>query len=340
MKFFARLLSAIAALVLLIAVIPATAQTTILVGVGSTVPQPLYNSWAENFNRVDSKVQVKYLGLGTSEGIAQVAKGNGDFGAGEVRLSTAELHKEGLTLVPVAIVGIVPIYNVPGVRGDLQFSADVLANIFLGNIKNWNDPRIAKLNPSAKLPDLAIKVVHRPDGKGSNFIFTSFLAKGSTEFKDKVGVSASPKWPVGTKAERSSDMVEMVKQASGAIGYVEHSYAVKNNVEYGDVKNAAGQFVKASRTSLQSAASHLAGGTSDEFADDLTATTAKDAYPVASFTWMYVRVKSTDATRASALNRLMTWIMSDGQPMADHEGYVAIPTALQGRIVKKVNSLH
>jgi phosphate transport system substrate-binding protein len=133
-------------------------------------------------------------------------------------------------------------------------------------------------------------------------------------------------------------MVDLVKQTSGAIGYVELSYAVKNNVEYGEVKNSAGQFMKASKASLQSAAAHVAAG--DEFDDDLTATTAKDAYPIASFTWMYVRTKPLDPTRAAALNKLMTWIISDGQAMAEQEGYVAIPTALQSRILKKVSTLH
>lgn len=312
------------------------AQTTILVGTGSTVPQPLFNSWADHYNKTNSAVQMKYLGLGTSEGIQQVTKGSGDFGAGELRMSPKDLQKDGLVMVPVAVVGIVPIYNVPGVK-ELRFSGEVLAEIFQGKIKNWNDAKLGKLNPGAKLPDLAIKVVHRPDGKGSNYIFTNFLSKSNADFRAAIGVSASPKWPVGAKAERSSDVVEMVKSTAGAIGYVEHSYAVKNSVEYGTVENASGQFVKASKASLTAAAGTASAASADDA--DITGSTAKEAYPLASFTWMYVRAKSSDAKRGGVLNSFMTWIVGDGQTYAEQEGYVALPSAVAAHARKTISSL-
>ncbi len=313
----------------------ASAQTTILVGAGSTVPQPLYNAWGEKFNRQDASVQLRYLGLGTSEGIAQVTKGNADFGAGEVRMTAAEARRNGLELIPVAVVGIVPVYNVPGAK-ELKFSGDVLAGIFLGTIKNWNDPKIAKLNPGVKLPDLAIKTVHRPDGKGSNYIFTNFLSKSSAAFKSQIGVTASPKWPGGTKAERSSDVVDEVKSANGSIGYVEHSYAVKNGVEYAAVENAAGQFVKASKSSLVAAAS--TASPSDD-ASDITGASAKEAYPMASFTWVYVRTKNTDEKRARALASMLSWILGEGQSMTEVEGYVSLPPSVETHAKKMVDGI-
>jgi phosphate transport system substrate-binding protein len=338
LKKFARILTAIA-LLCLAASAPASAQTTVLVGAGSTVPQPLYVAWSEAIQKSDSTIQLRYLPMGAADGVQQVSKGSGDFGAGEIRLTAAELKKSGLTMIPVAVVGIVPIYNVPGLHNDLQFNGDVLAGIFLGDIKTWSDPKIAKLNPGVKLPDLAIKVVHRPDGKGSNYIFSTFLSKENAAFKERVGASASPKWPVGTKAERSSDMVDSVKQTAGAIGYVEHSFAVKNGVGYAAVKNAAGQTVKASKASLQAAEKAAESATGDEFSTLLTDTTVHDAYPISSFTWMYVRAKSGGNTRAAAQIKLLQWILGDGQKIAEDEGYVALSTTIQGRVRHKVDEL-
>ena len=317
----------------------ASAQSTVLVGTGSTVPQPLFEAWADALNKSESDIQLRYLPMGAAEGLQQVSKGSGDFGAGEIRLTTKELQKAGVTMIPVAVVGIVPIYNVPGLRGDLQFNGDVLANIFLGNIRNWNDPKIAKLNPTLKLPDAAIHVVHRSDGKGSNYIFSTFLAKENAEFKERVGASASPKWPVGVKTERSNDMVDLVKQTPGAIGYVEHSYAVKNGLGYAAVKNSSGATIKASRASLQAAEKTAEAASGDEFSTLLTDSTAHDAYPIASFTWIYIRSKSSDATRAAAEMKLLHWILSDGQPIADSQGYVALSPAMQARVQHKVDSM-
>ncbi len=314
----------------------AVGQTTILVGTGSTVPQPLYNSGAERYGHQNTAVQVRYLGLGTSEGITQVGKGSGDFGAGELRMTAAQLQKSGLEMVPVAVVGIVPVYNVPGIHQELRFSGEVLAEIFLGTIKNWNNPKLAKLNPNVKFPDLAIKVVHRPEGKGSNYIFTDFLSKSNAEFKSKIGVSASPKWPVGVKAERSSDVVDMVRGAAGSIGYVEHSYAVKNGEEYGTVENSAGSFVKASKASLTAAA---ASAQAADLGADITGSTAKEAYPIASFTWAYIRSKGSDAGRTRALASFFDWVLSNGQSVCDQEGYVALPAAVAAHAQKAIASL-
>src|SRR5579871_4053682 len=181
-------------------------DTVVLVGSGSSVPAPLYSRWASEYNKRNPKWQMRYLPMGTSEGIKQISHGSGDFGAGEVPLTAAERNEANLTELPAMIVGIVPIYNLPGVQ-ELKFNGEVLAEIFLGQIKNWNAPQIAKLNPDVNLPNLPIKIVYRPGGKGSNYVFTDFLSKNSPKFKAELGVSPSPKWPTRTPAERSSDMV-------------------------------------------------------------------------------------------------------------------------------------
>src|SRR5262249_59448244 len=196
----------------------------VLVGAGSSVPVPLYRHWADDYNRRSPAIQLQYVGVGTSEGIKQISNGVSDFGAGEVLLSPAERDSANLVELRTALIAIVPIYNLPGVH-DLKFNGELLAEIFLGEVKNWNDPRITKLNPGMALPSTQISVVYRPAGKGSNFVFTDFLSHTSPKFHDKIGRTPSPHWPVGVAAERSSDMADRVKNTPGAIGYVEYQYA-------------------------------------------------------------------------------------------------------------------
>ncbi len=196
---------------------------------------------------------MRYLPVGTSEGIKQISHGAGDFAAGEAQLTEKERKEGDLIELPVVLIGIVPIYNLPDVHQELRLSGEVLAEIFLGNVKTWNSPQIAKLNPDIALPSLAIQVVNRPAGKGSNYVFTEFLSKASSKFRTQVGVGPSPKWPVGDPAERSSDMADKVKSTPGSIGYVEFQYAVKNNIPQAAVLNPGGKFVKASTESMAAA---------------------------------------------------------------------------------------
>src|SRR5579872_4656631 len=170
-------------------------QAVVLVGSGSTVPAPLMAKWAEAYGQHNRNAQIRYVASGTGEGIAAISHGSGDFAAGEVPLTAKQRSEGGLVEFPAVVIGIVPIYNVPGLKTELRFSGEVLADIFTGSVHNWNAPALAKLNPDVTLPDLAIKVVNRPAGKGSNYIFTDFLAKASPHFRSEIGVSASPKWP-------------------------------------------------------------------------------------------------------------------------------------------------
>ncbi len=215
------------AVCLTLAISPLAAQDSIsLVGSGSNVVNPLFSEWMSEFGKLHPILQVNYLSLGTSQSINEIRGGSGDFGAGEVPLSEAQKHggKYALAQFPAALVAIVPVYKLPG-DPQLKLSGEVLAEIFLGSIKNWKDPRIAKLNPTVTLPDLAITVVHLSGIKGSNYILSDFLSKTSTEWESKIGKSSSPKWPVGQEVGRSEGMVDKVSATPGAIGYSELAYA-------------------------------------------------------------------------------------------------------------------
>jgi phosphate transport system substrate-binding protein len=321
--------------------IPISAQESIvIVGSGSSVPAPLYSRWARELNKYNPKLQLRYLPIGTTDGIKQISHGSGDFAAGEALLTEQERKQGGLIELPVVVIGIAPIYNLPDVHQELRLSGEVLAEIFLGDVKTWDAPAIAKLNPDISLPNLRIQVVNRPAGKGSNYVFTDFLSKMSPRFRSQVGVTASPRWPVGTAAERSSDMVDQVKKQGGSIGFVELQYAAKANIPTIAVQNAAGRFVKASNESIVAACEAVESPRWDGFAVSLTNAPGAGSFPMVSFSWVYLRTSSSDSVRSSALRDLLNWMYSDGQRFADEEGYSELPPQLLTRLREKVKDLH
>src|SRR5713101_8551650 len=320
---------------------PSFAQDAIvLVGSGSSVPAPLYNRWAAEYNKRNPAIQFRYLPIGASEGIKQIAKGSGDFGAGEVPLTVSERAEAGLVELPSAMIAIVPYYHLAGPHQDLRFTGELLAEIFLGEIKRWNDPQIAKLNPNASLPDLPIKVFYRPAGKGTNYVFSDFLSKTSSKFRTRIGTSPSPKWPVGDPAERSSDMADKVKGETGSIGYGELQYAIKGDIAYGQVLNPAGSYIKASVETITAACRAVEAPAWDKFAVTLTNAPGADSYPITSFTWLYLKGSSSDSRRASALTDFLNWVYSDGQQLGGQEGYPELPQQLLVKVKAKANSLH
>ena len=320
--------------------VPANAQNAVvLVGSGSSVPAPLYNRWTQEYAKHNAGIQMRYLTVGTTEGIKQMSHGAGDFGAGEAQLTDKERKEGGLVELPVVLVGIVHIYNLPDVHQELRLSGEVLAGIFLGDLKVWNAPQIAKLNPGMDLPNLPIQVVNRPAGKGSNYVFTEFLSKASSKFRAEVGTTPSPKWPVGTAAERSSDMAEKVKSSTGSIGYVEYQYAVKNSIPQAAVLNPAGKFVKASDRSIAAACEATEAPRWNSFSASLTNAPGADSFPITSFTWIYLRSAPSDSARAIALGNLLDWVYSDGQQFAVQEGYAELPAALLASVRKRAKDL-
>jgi phosphate transport system substrate-binding protein len=314
-------------------------DAVVLVGSGSSVPAPLYSRWTQEYGKRKSNIQMRYLPVGTSEGIKQISHNAGDFGAGEAQLTEKERKEGDLIELPVVLIGIVPIYNLPDVHQSLRLSGEVLAQVFLGEIRTWNAPQIAKLNPDISLPSLPIQVINRPAGKGSNYVFSDFLSKTSPKFRAQLGVSPSPKWPVGEAAERSSDMAEKVKNTVGSIGYVEYQYAVKGSISQAEVLNAAGHFVKASPEGIVAACEATEAPRWSNFSASLTNAPGAESYPISSFTWIYLRTTASDSARKAALDDLLDWVYSDGQQFAGQEGYSALPAPLLAAVRKKIKSL-
>ncbi len=314
-------------------------KAIVIVGGGSTVPLPLYKRWKDEYNKLNRPVQMDYVPFGTAEGITQITNGKSDFGAGEVLLTAEERSKGNLTEVPAAIIAIVPVYNLPGVHQELRFSGELLAEIFLGEVKTWNDARITKLNPGAQLPSTPIQVIYRPGGKGTNYVFTDFLSKTSPKFRERIGRTPSPHWPVGVPAERSSDMGEKVKNTPSSIGYIEAQYLDDYRLQGGSVLNSAGKYVKASSQTMLAACHAVEGSDWAKFDVSLTNAPGADSFPITSFTWLYIH-KLTDSGRAAALTDLLSWMFSsNGQKFALSEGYPQMPEALLSRIKAKIISL-
>jgi phosphate transport system substrate-binding protein len=325
-----------------IGIAPLAAQNSIsLAGSGSNVPSPLYTAWTEQYGKLKQNVQVNYLQLGASESIKEISQGVGDFGGGEIPLTDAQMHKGKHPLLefPTVLVAIVPIYKLPREQ-ELRFSGELLADIFLGNVKNWKDARIARLNPGAELPDLPIVVVHRSAGKGSNYILTDFLSKTSAEWKSKIGKSPSPNWPLGVEANRSEDMVAKVSGTPGAIGYVELNYAKRKDIGYGSVLNAAGQFIRATPASIGAACAANQKNILADFGASLTNAEGKVSYPLVSFTRIYVAASGLEPARSQALKDFWNWALTDGQGTASSLGYTALPAGIAAKARETLNSIH
>jgi len=321
---------------------PLAAQDAIsLAGSGSNVPSPLYTAWTGQYEKLKQNVRVSYLPLGTSESIKEIGQGVGDFGGGEIPLSETQMRsgKHPLVQFPTVLVAIVPIYKLPG-EHELKFSGELLADIFLGGVKNWKDARIAKLNPGVELPDLPVIVVHRSSGKGSNYILTDFLSKTSPEWKSRIGKSASPNWPVGAETNRSEDMVAKVSTTPGAIGYVELNYAKRKDIGYGSVQNAAGRFIRATPASIAAACAANEKSVQTDFGVSLTNAEGKDSYPMVSFTRIYAAASGMEPARSKALKEFWNWALTDGQETASSLGYTVLPAPVAAKARETLNSIH
>jgi len=320
--------------------LPADCQNAVsLVGSGSNLPTPLYSHWIEDYNKLNPKVQVRYLSTGTVKGIEDISRGVGDFAAGEVPMSDEQLSGTSIMQIPTVLVAIVPIYHVPGAKG-LHFSGPVLADIFLGNIKTWDDSKIKEINPGQTLPRLDITVVHRTEGKGSNYIFSDFLSKASPKWRSQIGKTPSPAWPVGTSANRGEDMMEKVKSTPGAIGYIELGFTTtESSVGVGVVQNSSGKFVGATQSSIAAAYHSFEKAIPADFRVSLSNAPGSEAYPIVSFTWLYVPLKASDSERSKALVNFLEWVFATGQDSAEKHGYTPLPTSLAPKVLAKVRSL-
>jgi phosphate transport system substrate-binding protein len=307
----------------------AVGQTT-LNGAGATFPNPIYSKWFSEYHKLHPDIEVNYQSIGSGGGIRQVTEGTVDFGASDMPMTDGQLaeaqtkRKTRILNIPSVLGADVPAYNVPGVSGDVKFTPEALAGIFLGTITKWNDKAISSANPGLNFPDKPIIVVHRSDGSGTTFIWTDYLSKISSEWQSKVGRNTSVQWPIGLGGKGNEGVAGSIRQLQGAIGYVELIYAIQNNIPYGTVKNSAGNFVKASLDSVTAAAASSPKMPAD-FRVSITNAPGKDAYPISSFTWLLIPEQSKDAAKGKILVDFLNWMMTDGQKMTAALSYAPLP---------------
>ena len=328
------------ALALAAAMIGSASAETNLNGAGATFPNPIYQKWFSEYHNAHQDVQINYQSIGSGGGIQQLTSGTVDFGASDGPMTDEQLSKVSGKVfhIPTVLGAVVPMYNINGVSTDLKFTGDVLADIYLGNIKNWNDPRLAKANPGVKFPDQDIVVVHRSDGSGTSYIFTDYLSKVSSAWKDKVGKGTSVNWPAGLGGKGNEGVSGMVKQTEGSIGYVELIYAVSNKMSYGSVQNAAGSFIKASLESVTAAAGSVKD-MPDDFRVSITNAPGKDAYPISSFTWLLVPAEWADAGKEKAFVDFLTWMVDKGQTMTSALEYAPLPKNVAAKVKARIKEV-
>lgn len=317
-------------------------EKTVLVETGSSMPEPLYKVWAGEFHQQHPSLEIRYLPVGSGESARTILTGSGDFGGGDAPIPEAQLHDAGKPILelPAVLIGIVVIYHLPEVRGELKLTGPVVANIFLGRIKTWNDPAIARLNPEMKLPDLPVQVLHRTEGKGSNYILSDYLSKMSPDFFAVAGRSESPKWPVGQSFQRSQDLVDKLQATPGAVGYTELNLAVSSGARMASIKNAAGEFVKPSAKSIAAAASASGSRMANDFRISITNAAGKESYPVSSFTWLYVPAAASNPERGHAVASYLKWVYSSGQKIAQDRGYAVLPPDVLEKVIAKATTIH
>jgi len=332
-----RILAATAALFLCATAGVAHAQK--LNGAGATFPYPIYSKWFSEYSASHGGVQINYQSLGSGAGIRQVTSGTVDFGASDGPMTDEQLgaSKVKIQHIPTVLGAVVPIYNLQGVSGQLKFSGDVIADIYLGKISNWNDARIAKENPGAKLPNTEIFVVHRSDGSGTSYIFTDYLSKVSNDWKNGPGKGTSPSWPRGLGAKGNEGVAGMVRQTPGAFGYVELIYALQNKIETGLVKNAAGAYPPPTIDAVTAAAASVKQMPAD-YRVSITNAPGKESYPISSFTWLLIPNPGTDQTKSKVIKDFLTWML-DHESEAASLNYAPLPAGVVTKVKATISQL-
>ncbi len=317
----------------------ATASAQMMInGAGATFPYPIYSKWFDAYAKVDPSVRFNYQSIGSGGGQKQILSQTVDFGASDGPMSDDNLAKAPgkLLHIPTVAGADVVAYNLPG-NPKLKLDADTIAGIFLGQVKKWNDPKIAALNAGVNLPDQEIVVVHRSDGSGTTYIWTDYLSKTSPEWKTKVGTNTSVNWPTGIGGKGNEGVAGQVKQTPGALGYVELIYAVQNKMPYADVKNSAGEFVTPTLESITAALA--TAEIPDDFRFSMTNAPGKEAYPIAGATWLLVYQQQKDPAKGKKLVEFLKWAAKDGEKMAKDLNYAPLPESVQQRVLKRIDEI-
>jgi phosphate transport system substrate-binding protein len=303
------------------------AQAVEITGAGATFPYPIYSAWFDEYTRTHTDLRISYQSIGSGDGIRQLRDLFVFFGATDTPMTEDELLAAPRRIVhlPTVVGAVSPIYNVPGVSRELNFSGPVLADIFLGKITNWNDPAIARLNANVTLPPVEITPVYRAESSGTSMIWSDYLAKTSPDWRRLVGATRTIKLPSGMTAKGSEGTSALVKHTVGAIGYVEVIYARRNEIAQGRVQNAEGELVGATLESISAAANAAIGKMPRDLRVSITNAPGRGAYPISSFTWLLLYESSGDRERSTKLVNFITWALSDGQRMAPDLGYAPLP---------------
>ncbi len=331
--------------VLVLAAIGWADSTLSINGAGATFPYPMYSKWFDEYHKKNANLQINYQSIGSGGGIKQVTEGTVDFGATDGPMNDDQLkayqekHGSGILHFPTVLGAVVPTYNISGVDAALNFTPEALAGIFLGKITKWNDPVIAGANKAVKLPAEDIVVVHRADGSGTTYCWTDYLSKVSDEWKTKVGKGTSVNWPVGLGGKGNEGVTGTVKNTPNSIGYVELIYAESNKIPYGNVKNAAGAFVKASLAAVSAAAAGAAKEMPEDFRVSITNAPGKASYPISTFTWLLIPEKFSDAAKRDAVKGFLKWALSDGQNFAESLLYAKLPKEVVTKELVAINKV-
>ena len=327
------------ALLCLALALPAFGQTT-LNGAGATFPYPMYSKWFSEYHKAHSDIQINYQSIGSGGGIRQVLAGTVDFGASDGPMTDEQLSqaKTKILHIPTVMGAVVPAYNIPGITGEVKFTPQALAGIFLGKITTWNDKAIASSNPGMDFPNQPIIVVHRSDGSGTSFIFTDYLSKVSSEWAAGPSKGTSVKWPVGLGGKGNEGVAGMIRQMQGSIGYVELIYAVQNKITYGSVKKSGGAFVKASLDSVTAAAASVKNMPAD-YRVSITNAPGKEAYPISSFTWLLIPAQSKDAAKGKIIQDFLGWMLDNGQTMTADLSYAPLPSSVVAKVKDTVKQV-
>lgn len=311
-------------------------------GAGATFPNPIYSKWFSEYAAAHPGIHINYQSVGSGAGIRQVSEGTVDFGASDGPMTDQQIAESKVPVIhiPTVLGAVVPVYNIPGVTGNLNLAPDVIADIYLGKITKWNDPRLAKDNPGVKFPSTAILPVYRSDGSGTTYIFTDFLSKVSPDFAKKIGKSTSVKWPVGIGQKGNEGVAGMVRQSPSSFGYVELIYALQNKMTYGAVRNASGKFVLATTDGVTAAAAGAAKTMPADYRVSITNAPGDAAYPISSFTWLLIPTHSSNAAKTQTLKDFLTWMLDHGESEASSMDYAPLPAEVQTMVRKSIADLH
>jgi len=305
-----------------------------ITGAGATFPYPVYAKWAEAY-KAKTGTGLNYQSIGSGGGIKQIEAKTVDFGASDMPLPGDQLAKDGLAQFPTVMGGVVPVYNIPGIKaGEIKLSGKVLADIYLGKISKWNDPAITALNPGVKLPNQAITVVHRSDGSGTTFIFTNYLSKVNPEWKDKVGEATAVQWPTGIGGKGNEGVAAFVQKSNGAIGYVEYAYALQNKLPYTLLQNKAGKFVEPKAAAFEEAAASADWKSAPGFGVILTDQPGEGTWPISGATFILFHKKQDNAATAKEVLNFFDWAYENGDDLAKGLDYVPLPDA----VVKEIEA--